>query len=144
MNWNEFRKDYKEKHGPTSVAILSNKYKTYKNKSPKKKMVSPRKLKAGQGRGSAKNSPTRGWAKNSPKKGIERHNLKATCGASAFLDPKNEKYPVKNQKCEYVCEALNSAKNRACQYDHEAIADRAQKLGQKHCNFSPKKHACKK
>ena len=136
MNWNEYRTYHKQKYGTTSVEALSKSYKTYKKTSPKK-LVSPRKLKAGEGRG----SPTRGW--NSPK-GKKRHNLKATCGNSAFLDPKHEKFPVKNQQCQYVCEGINAAKVRACQYNHPKIADKAQKLGEKYCGLSPKKHACNK
>lgn len=127
MNWNEYRTFHKDKHGTTSVAVLSKNYKIYKKQSP-----------------NVKKSPTRGWSKASPKKGTERHILKETCGDSAFLDPKHEKYPVKNQKCQYVCKGVASAKNRACQYGHSNIADKAQKVGEKYCNFSPKKHACKK
>lgn len=137
MDWNSYRKYHKQKFGTTSVATLSKDYKTYKKTSPKK--ILSRKLKVGEGRG----SPTRGWGKASPK-GKNRHALKKKCGNSAFLDPTNEKFPVKNKKCEYVCEGLNAAKNRACQYNHQTIADKAQKLGEKHCGFSPKRQACKK
>ena len=154
MDWNEYRSYHKQKHGSTNVQQLSTDYTKYKSKGKslyrkdilanipetrKSKIKSLKKLKYGEGRG----SPTRGWAASSPQKYSERHLLNAKCGNQAFLDPDNEKYPVMNamrntNKCEYVCQAIQSAKNRSCQYNQFDIANKAQKLGEKECGWAPK------
>lgn len=98
----------------------------------------------GEGRG----SPTRYWKSLSPQRGAERHALKVRCGSSAFLSPEDEKYPVMaalrvNDKCEYVCQGLQSALNRSCQYGALDISARANTLGVKECGWTPSKSPCK-
>lgn len=162
MDWHTYRTYHKEKFGTTTYAKLSADYTKQKPKSQRSPQRSPKKLNLdkvkknlpmsrkykhaaldrvirhkSEGRGSA----TRGWAAASPQKSTERHNLKQVCGNQAFL-AENEKYPVMNAlrntggKCEYVCEAIQSAKNRSCQYDRPDVAAKANKLGVKHCGWS--------
>lgn len=97
-----------------------------------------------EGRG----SPTRGWKSLSPQRGTERKQLKAMCGSKAFLSAEDEKYPVMsalrvNNKCEYVCQAIQAGKNRACQYGALDIANKANKLGEKECGWEHKTSPCK-
>ena len=97
----------------------------------------------GEGRG----SPTRGWAAASPQRGRERHALLDKCGAKAFLDAKNEKFPVMpalrySNKCEVSCQGVQAAKNRACQYKYYDIAAKAQAVGARKCGWSPSKRPC--
>jgi hypothetical protein len=164
MNWNEYRKDYVKKHGSTSIQELSDNYNKYKSKkSPKK---SPKKIqslnyekirstmpvtrkykiqqleKVMKNKNEPRGSTTRGWQASSPQKGTERHELKKRC-PDAFLDPEHEKYPVMaalrvNDRCEVSCVGVQSAINRACQYNKLDIAEKAQKLGEQHCGFKHK------
>lgn len=98
----------------------------------------------GEGRG----SPTRGWGATAPQRGSERHELLQKCGPKSFLEPTDEKFPVMkslrttNGRCEYSCEGISAAKNRACQYNHLNIADKAQELGERQCMWSPSRQAC--
>jgi hypothetical protein len=164
MNWNEYRTDYVKKHGTTSIKELSDNYAKYKSKtSPRKspkKIQSPnyekiratipatRKYKIQQlekvmkNKNEPRGSKTRSWSAQSPQR-RERHELKAKCGDKAFLDPEQEKYPVMaalrvNDKCEYNCYGIQSSINRSCQYNRLDIAEKAQKLGEKHCGFEHK------
>lgn len=169
MNWNEHRSYYSQKYGPTSIDTLSKSYQAQKKRSPSKKspkrspkkspvkplninkiiantpasrkakIASAKKLKVGEGRG----SPTRGWGILSPTR-RERHSLKEKCGNKAFLLPDQEKFPVQNNKCEYVCQGIQAAKNRACQYGYYDVAEKADRLAVKHCKASPKKQGCNK
>lgn len=93
-------------------------------------------------------SRTRGWKAMSPQRGMERHELKMKCGDKAFLDPKNEKYPVMpalrvNDNCEYDCSGLVSAKVRSCLYHNNDIAEKSQKLGEKNCGWEKQGSPCK-
>jgi len=93
-------------------------------------------------------SPTRGWGAASSQRGRERHELLAKCGAKAFFDAKEEKFPVMpalryDNKCEYACEGIQAAKNRACQYKYYDIAAKAQALGKRQCGFPPNQKICK-
>lgn len=91
-----------------------------------------------EGRG----SPTRSWKGTAPMRGTERHLLHEKCGDKAFLDPSKEKYPimdslrVSNGKCKINCHGIAAAHQRSCQYKDIAIAKKAQKSGQKYCNWS--------
>ncbi len=154
MNWNEFRTDYVKRHGTTSTQELSDNYAKYKRSSPnyekiRATMPATRKYKIQQlekvmkNRNKGRGSPTRGWDSMSPQKGTERHLLKEKCGNKAFLMPEEEKFPVMpalrvSDKCEYSCQGINSAIVRACQYNYLDVAEKAQKLGEKHCGFRQK------
>lgn len=96
-----------------------------------------------EGRG----SPTRGWSVMSPQRGRDRHALHSKCGDVAFLDPRNEKYPVMaspkfSNKCEYKCQGIESARNRACQYKNLSVANKAKNLGVQHCGWSRDTQPC--
>src|SRR5690349_6106187 len=110
MNWNEYRKYHKAKHGTTTQDKLSKDYKKYnaslgkksptKSRSPKSKNLPYKQILSslpktrvyrthqlesvikhkGEGRG----SPTRGWGAAAPQRGSERQALKKKCGNSAF------------------------------------------------------------
>jgi len=164
MNWNEYRTDYVKRHGKTSIQELSENYAKYRKsaitkksprKSPKplniKKMIAStpksrnykiekaKSLKIGEARGSR----TRGWDLASPQRGTERSTLLKTCGERAFLLPEEKKFPVMpalrvSNKCEYSCQGIQSAKQRACAYNYLDVAEKAQKLGEKHCGFEHK------
>jgi hypothetical protein len=56
----------------------------------------------------------KGWGKAAPKTMQQRRALKARCGAKAFLDPKNLKYPVmaKSGPCVVNCQGARAAKAR--------------------------------
>ncbi len=115
MDWHQFRKMYKEKHGPTSLVELS---KAYRRASRAHRHLGLK---------------TRGWKKQAPKRGQQRHSLLQKCGSSAFLLPKEEKFPVMNRQCRYQCNALNSAYNRAQQYKYSSVASTAKKLLNQFC-----------
>jgi hypothetical protein len=59
----------------------------------------------------------------------DRRALKARCGARAFLDPKNLKFPVmaKSGACIVSCAGLRAAFSRARQYHHPRVASAAKK-----------------
>jgi len=83
-------------------------------------------------------SRTRGWASMSPQRGSERHSLMKKCGKKCFLSPANEGFPVcsasrMGQGCKYNCKGIMSAKIRARQYHHNAIARSAERLLKKYC-----------
>lgn len=167
MSWNEFQKAYKLNHGSapkTEVAAAYYRSKGNKSapkgtklnldkvlksvpKSRKEKVSSLKKVM--KNKSSPRGSATRGFRAASPQQGHERAELLAKCGNKAFLIPSKKKFPVMaalrvNGKCDYSCEGLRSAQLRACQYNYYDVAERAQSLGEKYCNFSPKKGACKK
>src|SRR4029079_15298383 len=141
-NWNTFRNQYKQKHGTTSIKELSREYTKLTLTNVKKHLLSPRRAKLNKLKGlkkTGRGKVVRGWAASAPQKGTERHLLKQKCGNKAFLLPEREAYPVMdalrntNAKCVYRCEALNAAKNRARQYHHPAIANKADRLLNQHC-----------
>lgn len=153
MNWNEYQNFYKGKYGSAAKTDVTAAY--YKQKGlnkilksvPKTRKAEIKRLKTEMK--NIKTSPTRGFRAASPQRGKERTELLNKCGNDAFLIPKEKKFPVMtalrvNNNCEYSCEGLNAAKNRACQYDYIKEANKAQKLGEQYCNWSPKKRACNK
>lgn len=167
MSWNEFQKAYKLSHGSASkTEVAAAYYRSKGNKSaPKgtklnldkvlKSVPKSRKEKVSslkkvmKNKSSPRGSKTRGFKAASPQQGRERAELLAKCGNKAFLIPSEKKFPVMaalrvNGNCDYSCEGLASSKVRACQYGYTKEADKAQKLGQKYCGWSPKKRACNK
>jgi hypothetical protein len=83
---------------------------------------------------------TKGWQKLAPKTPNERRALLARCGAKAFLDAKNLKFPVmaKHGPCVVDCEGLRAAKSRAKQYHHPKVAAKANRLGKRAaCHWVP-------
>lgn len=72
-----------------------------------------------------------GWSKRAPKTMKERRALKARCGAKAFLDPKNLKFPVmaKNGRCVIDCAGVRAAKSRAGSLHRRKIMTRAKRAG---------------
>jgi len=76
---------------------------------------------------------TKGWRKLAPKTTGERRVLLARCGAKAFLDPKNLKFPVmaKTGPCVVDCEGLRAAKARAAQFKHRKISAKAERLSRR-------------
>ena len=87
-------------------------------------------------------SLTRGWSKASPRRGRPRHALMKKCGASCFLMPEHEKFPVcqklskrrKQSNCKLDCRGVMAAKMRAAQWKYPEIEERASMLYQKQCN----------
>lgn len=141
-NWNKFRRQYKQRHGVTSIKELSQEYqksnvKKHLPSSRHYKLKKLRGLKRG-GRGSA----SRLWFSEGPQKGTERHQLKKKCGSKAFLLPKEEKYPVMdalrntNGRCVYRCNAIQSAFNRGKQQHDNIVAAKATRLGRKYCGWT--------
>ena len=83
---------------------------------------------------------TKGWRRRAPKTPTERRELLARCGAKAFLDPKNMKFPVmaKTGPCVVDCEGLRAAKSRARQYHHGKVATKASRMGKRAaCHWAP-------
>ena len=78
---------------------------------------------------------TSGWAAEAPRKGAQRRAMAAACGSECFLDPQNEGFPVCSIfGCNPTCKGINAAYNRARQYGHEGIAQKAKKLQEAyHC-----------
>lgn len=76
---------------------------------------------------------TKGWKKRAPRTPHERRALLAHCGAKAFLDPKNLKFPVmaKSGRCIVDCEGLRAAKSRARQFHHAKVAVKATRMGKR-------------
>lgn len=166
MSWNEYQKAYKKKHGAAPKSEVAAAY--YKAKGnntgvkgtklnlnkvlksiPKTRKEKISSLKKEIKNKSPRGSPTRGFKAAAPQKGRDRSELLNKCGNKAFLIPSEKKFPVMaalrvNGKCEYSCEGLNAAKNRACQYGYTKEANKAQAIGQKVCGWSPKKRACNK
>jgi len=65
-----------------------------------------------------------------------KHNLKEQCGDKAFLDPKNEKYPVVkpgDSSCNINCKQAHAAYVRARQWKAEDIAQKAVQLLKSKC-----------
>lgn len=99
-------------------------------------------------RNEGKGSPTRGWQAESVQTTTERKELLEHCGEKAYLLPKEKKFPVMpalrvSKDCQYSCEGISSSKNRACQYGYLDVAEKAQKLGEKHCNFPHQDQPCR-
>lgn len=100
----------------------------------KRRILGKQLPRAYQGRG----SPTRGWRAVAPQRGRERHELHQKCGGSCFLDPIEEKFPIcpalryTNGQCQIDRRGIQAAYNRARQYGHDNIADKARKLKQKY------------
>lgn len=169
LTWNEYQQFYKSKYGSSSKQIVSNNYRKYQHglKRGYERSLSPRarspkalnfnkvmenlpstrhykQEKLNALKLNDRKSPTRGWGASSPQKGKERHELMNRCGPKAFLDPKNEGYPVMdalrntNGKCEYRCEGIQSAYNRSKQYHQPTITAKAQHLGEQMCGWKPK------
>lgn len=83
---------------------------------------------------------TKGWRARAPKIPSERRELYARCGAKAFLEPKNLKFPVmaKTGPCVVDCEGLRAALSRAKQYRHPKAAAKAKRLGKRAaCHWAP-------
>lgn len=83
---------------------------------------------------------TKGWRRRAPKTKREREALYARCGAKAFLDPKNLKFPVmgKTGPCVPDCEGVRAAYSRAKQYRHRKAAGKAKRLGTRAaCHWAP-------
>ncbi len=80
-----------------------------------------------------KSKSTKGWAKHAPKLITERRDLKRRCGAKAFLNAKDLKYPIvaKSGGCAVDCQGLQTALRRAKQFRHSKIANKAVKIGSK-------------
>jgi hypothetical protein len=81
-------------------------------------------------------SKTRGWKILSPQNGKQRKAIHKKCGDSAFLMPKQEKFPIVSkdtQDCKPSCQGLYSAKSRAKQWGYDDVAARAERLIKKHC-----------
>ncbi len=78
---------------------------------------------------------TKGWADLAPKPGKQRAELLNRCGSKAFLIPKEKKYPIiaKSGPCKVDCRGVQSAYNRARQYHHQDIANKAQNIKNKYC-----------
>ncbi|HSW76368.1 MAG TPA: hypothetical protein VLG50_04960 [Candidatus Saccharimonadales bacterium] len=163
MNWNEYQTYHKKTHGTTSKQQLSSDYRKYKLAPGPAKSASsmrPRReasyskvlsslpssrrqkrtqlKKVMQRKSEGRGSKTRSWAARSPQRGTERHTLLNQCGAKAFLDAENEKYPVMSalrtgDGCQYNCKGLQSAYIRARQYHNEPIATKAKGLLAQHC-----------
>lgn len=92
------------------------------------------KLVEAQSRGEGRGSRTRGWSAMEPKKGRERHQMKAKCGNSCFLQPENEGFPICRKlsltggQCKVDCKGLQSAYVRARQWKHTEVANQAKAL----------------
>jgi len=73
----------------------------------------------------------RGWSRRAPKTKRQREALYARCGAKAFLDPKNLKFPVmaKSGPCVPDCAGVKAAYSRAKQYHRGKTAGKAKRLG---------------
>jgi hypothetical protein len=73
----------------------------------------------------------KGWSRRAPKTQRERRALYARCGAKAFLDPKNLKFPVmaKSGPCVLDCAGVKAAYSRAKQYRRGKTAGKAKRLG---------------
>jgi hypothetical protein len=83
---------------------------------------------------------TKGWSKLAPKTAREREALYARCGAKAFLDPKNLKFPVmaKRGPCVVDCAGIRAAKSRAGQYKHRKVKAQATRMGERAaCTWAP-------
>jgi len=57
-----------------------------------------------------------------------REELLAKCGSKAFLLPKELKFPVMDENCQYRCELLFAAYLRAREWGYNDIADKAATL----------------
>lgn len=92
-----------------------------------------------------------GWPKRKPRSGLQRRELKESCGAQAFLDPKKLAYPVmtpptgRARACTLDCAGAQAAYKRARQQHsiakkagfptdaayHNRMAKKAHALGKK-------------
>lgn len=77
--------------------------------------------------------PSKGWKSSFPHRGRERNLIYKTCGAKAFLMPKELKFPVVKSyrkrsgrsNCKTSCKGLLSAYRRARQYKYRKVASKA-------------------
>jgi hypothetical protein len=97
-----------------------------------------------QNQGNPLGSKTRGWSVAAPRRGSERHELYDKCGATCFLRPEDEGFPIcpaclpddpNCGGCTPDCRGVASAYVRARQYHYDDIAEQAQSLeAQYACN----------
>lgn len=80
-----------------------------------------------------KTKTTKGWSARAPKTQKQRKALLARCGPSAFLQPKQLKYPVMaaTGPCVIDCRGVRAAKSRAGQYRHPGLEKKADKVAKK-------------
>lgn len=73
------------------------------------------------------------WRTRAPKTKGERSALYMRCGAKAFLDPTNLKFPImaKHGPCVPDCEGVRAAKSRAGQYHRGKIAKKAARISKR-------------
>lgn len=86
----------------------------------------------------ARGSRTRGWAASAPKPGKPRQVLKRACGDSAFLMPKELKFPIVAKcgsgqeetkcNCKVDCRGVLAALIRARQYGYTNVANAARHI----------------
>jgi hypothetical protein len=79
----------------------------------------------------------KGWSRRAPKTKGEREALYARCGAKAFLDPKNLKFPVmaKSGPCVPDCAGVRAAKTRAAQFKRRKVGAKAKRLSTRACRL---------
>ena len=79
--------------------------------------------------------------KNEIKGKKNRDSLLSKCGESAYLNPQEEKYPVKDpETCKYSCKLIRAAIQRARMNKHAAILKRAETLfSTQNCDNNTKK-----
>lgn len=90
---------------------------------------------------------TRGWASRAPQKGEPRRILHNACGDSAFLLPKDLKFPIMAKcgngkekgkcKCAIDCGGVRAALNRARQFGYKNVAAAAERLLETKCSKEP-------
>jgi hypothetical protein len=143
MDWNSFRKYYKNLHGATSSTELSKAYKNYKDgKSVNNKPVKTKPLPGVFNMA--------GWSQEVPKRGKERKELKEKCGDEAFLRPSNLGFPIMTgksagaSKCQVSCKGVAAARVRACQWNYFGIAEKATKIGIEKCGWPVYTPPCRK
>lgn len=98
-----------------------------------------------KGRGSA----TRGWYSVAPEHGHERHDLREQCGSKCFLDPRGERFPIcerleEGKGCKVDCRGVHAAYQRARQYHHEDVAEKAANVLKKECGTTPSQRSPRK
>jgi hypothetical protein len=106
-------------------------------KSPARSPQGTRRQALYSGERKGRGSTTKGWGAEAPRRGTARHELYQKCGSKCFLNPKEEKFPICSKSCDIDCRGVHAAYQRARQYKHEDIAEKASSLLKRDCASSP-------
>lgn len=133
MHWRAFKKKYYHRSGGVDPQVLQSLEEEKQLSKGTRRHWRVQRGEAIVRRNSSRPSKTRGWVLDFPTRGRERQEVVQACGQGCFLGP-NLSFPICKRcvngrcSCQIDPRGVQAAYQRARQYGHTRIAERADRL----------------